>query len=590
MLEKQNLRLNSQTAFDVHKTREDYCANWLKQLQKSVSKKIFYAAFCGVLNGIFYLLQIALIAFLLHQLIIEKQLFFANIDLQILLQIDTRTLFTDLFSVNPSKNTIGATHLQLACILLVCIFLARSICVYYSHCTGFDAAAIIKLRLRSQLQNKFPKLSSDYLKQQQTGALAETVLEQVDALELYFSRYCPQKLIAFCLPLLMIICVFPINWVVAVIFFSCTPLMLLFMALVGMGATAASRKQFVFMARMGGYFLDRLQGITTLKLFGATQTELENIRRVGDDFNRSTMAVLRIAFLSSAVLEFFSAVAVALVAVYVGLGLLGLIHFADANKLTLQQGLFLLMVAPEFFMPLKQLAQYYHDKAAAIGAADLILTTLEASERKTSPIKKSSAFCIELLNLSKSYEKRQIFKNLSLQIKHGEKVALVGSSGSGKTTLLRLLLGLEEADNGEITLTSDISYVPQRSSIFKGTIKDNISLFNSAISEQSILTAASLAGVSAFTDQLPLKLETMIGENGYGLSGGQIQRIALARALLNNAPLILLDEPTAHLDKENKIRLLDTIEKLFNDKTIIIASHDETVINRMQRRFDIESF
>lgn len=579
---------NSKTAFEQHKAREDHCASWLNGLQKTVSRTIACSAFFGVFNGLLHLLQTALIAFLLHQLIIEKLPLFAGFDFQVLLQLDMSLLFAGLLDSGPLDGMTPA-HLQLACVLLIPVFLTRGICVYYFQRIGFEAAASVKVHLRETLQRKFPRLHPDYLKRQQTGALAETTLEQVEALEPFFSRYCPQRLVVTFLPLLTIAIVWPVSPVVSLMLLTTAPLIVLFMALVGMGATAASRRQFLFMARMGGYFLDRLQGITTLKLFGAAEDELKNIRRVGEDFSRSTMAVLRIAFLSSAVLEFFSAVAVALVAVFVGLGLLGLIRFAGADETTLQQGLFLLMVAPEFFMPLKQLAQYYHDRAAAIGAADSLLKVLDAAEIKQTIITETQDFCVELSNVGKSYDGRQIFSKLNLQVKEGEKIALTGSSGSGKSTLLRLLLGQEETDGGEIRLKHEPCHVPQRASIFNGSIRDNISLFNPDIPEQEIEKSAHFAGVTEFTDRLPLGLETIIGEKGCGLSGGQAQRVALARAFLSHAPLVLLDEPTAHLDSGLKSRLLDTIEQLFKDRTLIIATHDPDVIARMQRQIDLET-
>jgi len=295
------------------------------------------------------------------------------------------------------------------------------------------------------------------------------------------------------------------------------------------------------------------------------------------------MAVLRIAFLSSAVLEFFSAIAVALVAVYVGLGLLGLAHFGPAEHISLSEALFVLLLAPEFFMPLRQLAINYHDRAAALGATDAILTILEqnadagtrvpklqlgnpedrscvalppasmqvAASRDgnlelPSPSSQAGAWelanLIEFNNVSKSYGKRQVLTGINLHIATGEKIALVGESGAGKTTLLNLLLGFESATEGRVLLNGlpvnrecaakAIAWVGQSAYIFHGTIKDNIALADPDTAEQSIIDAAQAAGVTEFSAQLPEGLLTQIGERGYGLSGGQVQRIALARAFL----------------------------------------------------------
>jgi len=327
---------------------------------------------------------------------------------------------------------------------------------------------------------------------------------------------------------------------------------------------------------------------------------------------------LRIAFLSSAVLEFFSAVAVALVAVYVGLGLLGLVHFGPAMHISLGEALFVLLLAPEFFMPLRQLAINYHDRAAALGAADAILEILEQDAeildsgesitndalKGTSALRTTAASyadkisLIEFNNVSKSYGKRQILSDINLHIAADEKIALVGESGAGKTTLLNLLLGFEAATEGQVLLNGQminrdyalqtIAWAGQNAYIFHGSIKDNIALADPDASEQRITHAAQAAGVTEFSAQLPDGLLTRIGERGYGLSGGQVQRIALARAFLKNADIVLLDEPTANLDAANKTLLLDVIDKLFADKTLIIASHDPEVINRMGRRIELQ--
>ncbi|MGZ4969299.1 MAG: ABC transporter ATP-binding protein/permease, partial [Methylobacter sp.] len=392
-----------------------------------------------------------------------------------------------------------------------------------------------------------------------------------------------------------------------------------------------NRSQFLAMARMSGYFLDRLQGLATLKLFGQANQELVNINNIADGFREKTMAVLRIAFLSSAILEFFSAVAVALVAVYVGLGLLGQIHFGPAERITLSEALFVLLLAPEFFMPLRQLAINYHDRAAALGAADAILTILEqdADEGGASiandalrtsatvpaspkaptvgvlpPASMQSSAAsyvnslIEFNNVSKSYDKRQVLSVINLHIAAGEKIALIGESGAGKTTLLNLLLGFEAATEGQVLLNGQtvnrdsaakaIAWVGQNAYIFHGSIKDNIALSDPGASEQRIADAAQAAGVTEFSEQLPEGLLTQVGERGYGLSGGQVQRIALARAFLKNADIVLLDEPTANLDAANKALLLDVIDRLFAKKTLIIASHDREVVQRMDRRIELQ--
>ena len=561
---------DNQAYFDKNKAREKVCAHWLKGQSKAVRKSITLAASVAIISGLGVIIQAAALAFLMQAIIIDK--------------LPWVSLVTPLW-------------------VLFGVFIVRSLCVYGHQVLGFEAGAQVRASIRQQLLAKFLKLGPAEIKQRQSGELSAIMLEQVDALENYFSRYLPQQIIVGVLPIIMIIVVMPINWVVGLIFLFTGPLVPIFMALVGMGAASANRSQFLAMARMSGYFLDRLQGLPTLKLFGQAAQELNTINQIAGGFREKTMAVLRIAFLSSAILEFFSAVAVALVAVYVGLGLLGQIHFGPAEQISFREALFVLLLAPEFFMPLRQLAINYHDRAAALGAADAILNILEKdtdalNTRRTGESHPDKYSLIEFNTVSKFYDQRQVLKDINLLITAGEKIALVGESGAGKTTLLNLLLGFEAVTEGQICLNGlpvnreyaakAIAWVGQNAYIFHGSIKENIALAEPDASEQRIINAAQAAGVNEFSEQLSEGLLTQIGERGYGLSGGQIQRIALARAFLKNADIILLDEPTANLDATNKTALLAVIDQLFADKTLIIATHDPLVINRMARRITLQ--
>jgi len=409
---------DNQKAFDVNEAREKQCVEWLKAQKKEFSVSINMAGLVGVINGILIIIQSALLAYLFQKLIIEK---------------------------------IYWQQLSPFFLYLCLIFIFRSISSYYFQVLGFKVSTAVKRSVRGELLDKFFKLGIAYTKQHQSGQLATLTLEQTEALEGYFSRFLPQQLIVSILPIIIIAVVIPVNWVVAIIFLLTGPLIPLFMILVGMGANTAHRNQFLALSRMSGYFFDRIQGLSTLKLFGQAETELTRVKEVSIHFREKTMEVLRVAFLSSAVLEFFSAIAVALVAVYVGLGLLGLITFGPADDISLQEALFVLLLAPEFFNPLKQLAINYHDKAAAIGAADQLLKILEypvsiySNQQNGSP-----EFCIEFQNVSKSYQQKDVLKALDLQIRTGEKIALTGQSGVGKTTLFNLLLGFEQVTDGKI--------------------------------------------------------------------------------------------------------------------------------------------
>jgi ATP-binding cassette subfamily C protein CydD len=556
---------DNQKAFDANQAKELHCKEWLNNKAVNVSRLIKRAALIGIIHGVLIILQSAVLAYIFQQLIVEKQTW-----------LDLLNFF----------------------ILLSIIFVARSISSYFFQTTGFNVTEKIKRSVRAELLSKLSSLGPAYTKQHQSGTLAVTTLEHVEALDGYFSRYLPQQIIVAVLPLLIIVAAAYINWVVAIIFVITGPLIPLFMVLVGMGATSAQREQFLVLGRMSGYFLNRLQGLSTIKLFGQANTELYTIRDVSNQFREKTMAVLRIAFLSSAVLEFFSAIAVALVAVYVGLGLLGLIHFGPADNISLQDALFVLLLAPEFFVPLKKLAAYYHDKAEAIAAMEPILNLLQVpSPIQTTYQSKQSKFCIELIDVSKSHLGKDVLSELNLQISAGEKIALVGESGVGKSTVFNLLLGFEQATSGLVLINGQtvtqqiasetISWAGQQASIFYASISDNISLLDPAISQEEINRAAEMAGVTDFSKKLKQGLLTVVGERGYGLSGGQIQRIALARAFVKNRPIILLDEPTAHLDQAKKMQLMNRVEQFYVDKTLIIATHDSQVEERMGRTINL---
>lgn len=558
-----------QAAFEEHEQKQKRCARWLKDQAKTVRKFTIGAALAGLLNGCGAIAQAALLAQLLHGLIIEH---------------------------------LPWQHLSTPLLLFVAVMLLRVGSVYTLQRCGFEAAAHLKQQLRERLWLKLATLGPAYAKQRQSGALAALGIEQIDALEGYFARYLPQQYIVGVLPLLMIIVILPVNWVVALIFMVTGPLLVIFMALVGMGAAAASRQQFIALARMGSYFLDRLQGLSTLQLFGQAQREIAAVARVSDDFRVTTMRVLRIAFLSSAVLEFFSAVAVALVAVYVGLGLLGLISFGPAAHISLREALFALLLAPEFFLPLRQLAMHYHDRAAALGAAQDLIDIFEMPEELSSSAvvtAPTDGAWLSMRGVSKNYGQKVALARCDLDIAISDKIALIGPSGAGKSTLLNLLLGFEQPSSGQILLNGrvldrtealrQIAWVGQGVSLFYGSIRDNIALPDPDADLAEIERAAEAAGVAEFSRRLPDGLNTLVGERGYGLSGGQIQRIALARAFLKHAPLVLLDEPTAHLDPANRVRLMDVIERLFDERTLIIATHDPEVIQRMPRRLELQN-
>lgn len=553
----------SQQAFDSHTVREKACAEWLKQLSRSVRWEIISAASAGVIEGLALIGQAWLLADMLQQAVIEKA---------------------------AVTNFIVPIQLFIALIIL------RAGSVFFKQQQGFSAGSQIKFLVQKELLKKLAVLGPASNAKKQSGELAAVIIEQTEALVDYFSGYLPQQIIAAIVPVILILTILPVNWVVAVILCITGPLIPLFMALIGLGAAAAKRQQFLALSRMGGYFLDRLQGMVTLKLFDQAENEQQRIAKVAEQFRYKTMAVLRLAFLSSAVLEFFSAIAVALVAVYVGLGLLGLIKWGPAAEIDLRQGLFVLLLAPEFFKPLRQLAVHYHDKAAALGAADVVLGVLQQTPPAAPvavPSLSSAKAVLAMQRVSKHYAQREVLQDINFTVAAGEKIAISGASGAGKSTLFKLMLGFEEASSGNIFLdgrprireraSQQIAWLGQRAYLFYGSILDNIKIADPGATQEAVYRAADAAGVAEFSDKLPEGLNSLVGERGYGLSGGQVQRIALARVLLKQAPIILLDEPLASLDVAWQNRFLQDIEQLFTDHTLIISTHNPQVIAHMQR-------
>ncbi|EWY39356.1 cysteine ABC transporter permease [Skermanella stibiiresistens SB22] len=488
---------------------------------------------------------------------------------------------------------------------LLAIYGARAFCAWGAEVAGFSAAAGVRAGLRREVYAHIGRLGPAYVAGRHSGDLATVLVERVDALDGYFARFLPQMALSVLVPLTLLAAIFPVNWVVGGMLLLAAPFVPLFMSLIGMGAAAASRKQFDTLARMGGHFLDRLQGLTTLKLFGQARRELDLIRHVSDEYRQRTMGVLRIAFLSSAVLELFSAMAVAVVAVYVGFSLLGYVRFGPSGGVTLATGLFVLLLAPEFFFPLRQLAAHYHDRAAAVGAAARILEVLETPVEPRAGIHAPAGagpMALEMVGVSFVHGvgegARPVLDGFSLNVEAGERVALVGPSGAGKSTVISLFLGflrpgagvvrIGGLEVGRIDPAEVTAWVGQNPHLFHGTIRDNIRLARPDAEEDEIQAAADEARVTDFAARLPQGLDTLIGQRGHGISGGEARRVALARAYLKDAPILLLDEPTAGLDAANEALVLKALDTLARGRTVLIATHSLSGIGWADRAIPIE--
>lgn len=498
-----------------------------------------------------------------------------------------------IHEVTTADAGLGDVAGLLAALLL--IFLARAGCTAVQEWAAADAACRVHESTRREVIRHLFRLGPSGIARHPVGGLAAAAIDQVNSLGPYVSRYQPQLVITVAVPIALLVTVFTLDWLAGLLLLLAAPLIPAFMAIVGMGAEAVSRSQHQALARLGGHFLDRLRGLDLLRHMGRARAEADQLADVGEDYRRRTMAVLRIAFLSSAVLEFFSSVAIAMVAVYVGMGLLGYLTFGPAPELTLFSGLFVLLLAPEFFQPLRQLAQHYHDRAAALGAAAELraLTDIPSpmpSAGNTPPPSGPPALAFDRAMVNGT-DDEVMLAAVDLVIHPGETVVVTGPSGAGKSTLLHAIAGFRRIDSGLLTVndmpldTLDLlawqgrlGWLAQVPHLFPGTLRENLLLDEQGAEDTPrVHDALRRAGLEAVIARMPDGLETLVGEHGSGISGGEGQRVALARALVRRAPLLLVDEPTASLDPDTAAIIVEALEEeARRGATMIVATHTPT--------------
>ena len=412
-----------------------------------------------------------------------------------------------------------------------------------------------------------------------SGLLASQAVDAVEALDGYVARFLPARRAAAIAPMLVLVATACASWVAAVLLAGTLLPFVAAMILAGGAAADESRRQFVALHRLSARFADRVRSLPVVLAFRAETRETEAIGAAAQELAERTMRVLRVAFLSSAALEFFAALSVALVAVYCGFALLGLLPFAAPETLTLAQAFFVLALAPEFYAPMRRLAAAYHDKQAAETAADTLMPLIEP---EPVPLVRVTAPLI-LRDVAIQYpgSDAPAVSHLSLRIDAGETVALLGPSGSGKTSVLHMLLGLAPLSAGTVeaggvpltSLAGHASWAGQHPLLIAGTIRDNLTLAHPRADELAIQRAVVAAGLGPMLAARPGGLGATLDARGSGLSGGERRRIALARALLNPAPFLLLDEPTAHLDAAAEAALIATIARAAKGRTTLIATH-----------------
>jgi len=457
-------------------------------------------------------------------------------------------------------------------------------------------AVRIKHKLRQMLLERLLAAGPACIQQENSGEVTNTFINGVEALDAYYSQYLPQLVISAIVPFAVLLAVFPLDWLSGLVFLLTAPLIPFFMILVGKGSESITRRQYQSLSRMSAFFLDTLQGLRELKQWNRSKDHAQRISKAAEDYRRTTMSVLRITFLSALVLELVATISTAVVAVQIGLRLLyGLMDF--------QQAFVILLLAPEFYQPLRLLGQRFHAGMSGVSAADRIFALMETiSPSTSSPLASAPSFkagdVIRFENVCLQFQNREMpaLKDIHFELKHGEMLALVGSSGSGKTTIANLLMGFIQPQEGkiwinhrlfnEIDLTSwrkQIAWVGQRPYILHGTLRENLLLAMPAAGTEELEQAISLAHLNELIAVLPQGIDTVLGEGGAKLSSGEAQRLALARAFLKNAPIVILDEPTAHLDASLEKVLEESIVHLCAGRTVLMIAHRLPTVMRANR-------
>jgi ATP-binding cassette, subfamily C, bacterial CydD len=470
---------------------------------------------------------------------------------------------------------------------LVIFFLAlvvRQLLTVWKRNIAYHFAARTSKELRESLLQKLFQLGPRFVKKEGSGQTVTLVMEGIMKFRRYLEIILPKIMNSAIIPAMICIFVFFVNIRSAVILALAIPILIAFMILLGLAAKRMADRQYKSYQMLSNHFVDSLRGLETLKYLGLSRQHINKIKLVSEKYRQATMGTLRIAFLSSFALDFFTMLSIATVAVFLGLDLIN-------GKMELQRALTILILAPEYFLPIREVGADYHATLDGKEAGKKIQEILdkESLQQKQEPIplwKPTSTFSVDGVSVYLPDSDRPALQDIQFSVSGTKKIGIIGASGAGKSTLIDLLSGFLTPSSGEFQVNgkklttlsqvdwqNQITYIPQHPYIFHDTVLNNIRFYNPKATEKEVEKAAERAGLSEVIQSLPKGFETIIGEGGRSLSGGQEQRIALARAFLGNRPIIMLDEPTAHLDIETEYELKETMLQLFNGKLVFFATH-----------------
>ena len=538
--------------------------DWLKYQKKYAHGKLSRAIALGSLNGLLMIIQTAMLAYLIDLVIFPSE------DLSL----------TNSLSNSVTTESILFSETTLISMVLVAVIFCRAALGYFSECYSRRGAMDIKANIRSRLLNRLFQFGPAYTQTKGSAKLSHLLHQGIDSLEDYFAGYLP--VIAYCavIPLAILIAVFPIDWQSGLILLITAPMVPFFMILIGHKAQRLNQEHWAKLQRMSSHFLDIIQGLTQLKIFNASRREIAAVKKISDDYGDETMGILKIAFLSSFVLEFLASISIALVAVVLGFRL----YYGDVDYVF---ALWVLLLAPEFYLPFRQLGTQYHAKMAGVTAAEDLVEVLSQPQVHYSLEEKFTApFSISLVQAEFAYPDRSnALTQVNIEFSSQGLYAVIGESGSGKSTLIDMVLGFVQPDSGQVVVNNQpltaanrdhwlkhCGWISQQAQVFYGSLAFNIALSDN-YQDDLVIEALEKAGLASFVQTLEQGIESEIGEDGAGLSGGQAQRLALARVFYHQPDVLILDEPTSHLDQQTEQIITSSINAYAENHIVIVIAH-----------------